>query len=153
MVKLFVAMSLTLALLFALIFGLFAAASYYVGLPIWTSIILAVVIVILQWLISPYVIRATTNMYYIGKNEYPWIWKYVEEICKAEKIPIPKIAIARIGAPNAFVFGRTPSSATLVLTNGLLKSLERDEIKAVIGHELGHIKNKDMVVMLSLIHI
>ena len=145
--KLFVAMSLILILLFALLFGILAAISYYFEFPIEISLGLAILLVFIQWLIGPKIIWLTTNMRLISKKELPWIWRFVKLTCKKEKIPVPKIAIARTGAPNAFVFGRTPSTSILVLTTGLLKSLTKDEIKAVIGHELGHIKHKDCIVM------
>jgi len=146
-IKLFVAMSLTLILLFALLFGILAAISYYFEFPIGFSVGLAILLVFIQWLIGPKIIWLTTNMRLISKKEFPWIWEFVKSTCKKEKIPVPKIAIARTGAPNAFVFGRTPSTSTLVLTMGLLKNLTRKEIEAVIGHELGHIKHKDCIVM------
>ena len=52
--------------------------------------------------------------------------------------------------PNAFTFGRTTSSATLAVHEGLLKQLNEDEIKGVIAHELGHVKHKDYIVMTVL---
>ena len=71
-----------------------------------------------------------------------------EKICKKTKTPMPKkIFIVNSGAPNAFVFGRTPKSAYLAITRGLLNNLNKEEIESVIGHEIGHIKHKDMVVM------
>jgi heat shock protein HtpX len=83
----------------------------------------------------------------LEKDEYPWLWEAVKELCKKNKVPVPKLALARVGAPNAFVFGRTPGSAVLTVTEGLLNSLNQEEVKAVIAHEIGHIKHKDMVVM------
>ena len=82
------------------------------------------------------------------KEKYRWIYEMVEKICKKTKTPMPrKIFVVNTGAPNAFVFGRTPKSAYLAITRGLLNSLDKEEIEAVIGHEMGHIKHKDMVVM------
>ncbi len=90
----------------------------------------------------------TTNMQEADEKKYRWIYETVEKICKKTKTPRPKkIFIVNSGSPNAFVFGRTPNSAYLAITRGLLNSLEKDEIEAVIGHEIGHINHKDMVVM------
>jgi len=63
---------------------------------------------------------------------------------------MPKLAIVPDNTPNAFVFGRTASGATLAVHEGLLNNLNKDEVQGVIGHELGHIKHKDYVVMTIL---
>jgi len=83
----------------------------------------------------------------LERGEMPWLKDAVEELCEKNKVTMPKIFIAYSGRPNSFVFGRTPGSATLVVTKGLLNSLTKDEVKAVVAHEVGHIKHKDMVVM------
>lgn len=140
-------MSMTLLLLFGFLFGLLAAAGYYLQLSGYVVVVLAITLVFVQWLIGPKIIWWTTNMRLLEKKEYPWLWETVEEICKKKKVPMPKLAIARIGSPNAFVFGRTPGTATLTVTQGLLNTLTQDEVKAVVGHEIGHIKHRDMVVM------
>ncbi len=146
--KLFLLMNLTIVLLFGLMFGLLAAVGFYFNISTIFMVIFAFVLVFIQWLVGPSIIWMTTNMRAIGKNEYPWIWDTVKEYSKKHKVPMPKkIALARSAAPNAFVFGRTPASATLAVTQGLLNTLTREETKAVIAHEMGHIKHKDMVVM------
>ncbi|MEM5802015.1 MAG: zinc metalloprotease HtpX [Candidatus Aenigmatarchaeota archaeon] len=146
--NLIITMFLTLFLLFGFLFAILAAIGYYIGLSGYLIVAIAIFLVFIQWLIGPNIIWWTTNMRPLEKNEYPWIWETVEEISKKHKVPMPKkIALVRSGAPNAFVFGRTPRSATLAITQGLLNNLTKEEVKAVIGHEMGHIKHKDMVVM------
>jgi heat shock protein HtpX len=140
-------MSLTIFLLFGFLFGLIAAIGYFFEISGYIVVILAILFVFFQWLISPNIIWWTTNMRLLEENEYPWLRETVEELCKKTKTPIPKIALARSGAPNAFVFGRTPGSAVLAVTQGLLNTLTKDEVKAVVAHEVGHINHKDMVVM------
>ena len=63
---------------------------------------------------------------------------------------MPKVATVPNNTPNAFVFGRSSSGATLAVHDGLLKSLNEDEIRGVIAHELGHVKHKDFIVMTVL---
>jgi len=141
-------MFLTVFLLFGFLFAILAAVGYYVGLSGYAMLLGAIFLIFLQWLISPYIIMWTTNMQEADRQKYKWIYETVEKICKKTKAPIPKrIFIVNSGAPNAFVFGRTPKSSYLAITRGLLNSLSKDEIEAVIGHEIGHIKHKDMVVM------
>ncbi|MEM5815605.1 MAG: zinc metalloprotease HtpX [Candidatus Aenigmatarchaeota archaeon] len=145
--KLIFSMFLTIFLLFGFLFAILAAVSYYFGLSGYIPVIGAIILVIIQWYISPYIIKWTTNMRELKRSEAEWIYDIVENLCKKTKTPIPKIYIANIGAPNAFVFGRTPKSANLVITRGLLNTLTKEEVEAVIAHEIGHINHKDMVVM------
>lgn len=140
-------MTLTMLVLFGFLFGLLAVASIYFDFSIYVSVGLAVLIVLAQWVIGPSIIRWTTNMRDLKKGEYPWVGEFVADLCKKHKLKMPKLAVVNTGEPNAFVFGRTSSSATLCLTQGLLKSLNREEVKGVISHEVGHIKHNDMVVM------
>ncbi|MCD6371790.1 MAG: M48 family metalloprotease [Candidatus Aenigmarchaeota archaeon] len=145
--KLYLLMSVTMLFLFALLFGLLALIGYFFNISDYVIVFSAIALVLFQWYMAPRLIELTMNMRYLNKNEYPEIWKNVKEICKKTKTPIPRIAILRSGSPNAFVFGRTPKSATLVLSSGLLKILNKNELKAVIAHEIGHINHKDMIVM------
>ena len=144
---LFAAMSMTLLLLFGFLFAILAAVGYYFAWSGYLTVGLAVLLVLFQWAIGPAVIRWTTNMRPLARDELPWLQETVRELCRKHRVPMPKLAIARMGAPNAFVFGRTPRGATLVVTQGLLNTLSRDEVRAVVGHEVGHIRHKDMVVM------
>lgn len=146
--KLLFIMNFTIVLLVGLLFALVAGVGFYFNLSTITMVILSIIIVFIQWLVGPSIIWWTTNMREIKKNEYPWVWESVKEFCKKNKIPLPKkIAVVMAGEPNAFVFGRTTGSATLAITQGMLKTLTKDEVKAVISHELGHIKHWDMIVM------
>lgn len=145
--KLWLTMSLTVFLLFGFLFAILAGVGHYFGISGWLIVSFAVGLVFLQWLVGPKIIWWSTNMRLLKTNEYPWLWKAVKTFCKKNKVPVPKIAIVRSATPNAFVFGRAPSSAILAVTQGLLNALSRDEVKAVVAHEIGHIKHKDMIVM------
>lgn len=147
MKKLWFSMSLTLVLLFAFLFGILAAIGYYIGLSGYIIVFLALLLVFFQWLIGPKVIWLTTNMRLLEKEEYPWLWEIVEDLCKKNKVPVPKLALVRSSSPNAFIFGRTRNSAVLAITQGLLNVLTKDEIKAVIAHEIGHYVHRDYIVM------
>jgi heat shock protein HtpX len=60
---------------------------------------------------------------------------------------MPRVAISDIPAPNAFAMGRSPKHATVCVTTGLLQLLERNELEAVLAHEVGHIRNRDVALM------
>ena len=76
--------------------------------------------------------------------------KQLRNVADKAGLPMPKLAIVPNNTPNAFTFGRSQSSATLAVHEGLLRTLKEDEIRGVIAHELGHIKHKDYIVMTVL---
>jgi heat shock protein HtpX len=116
---------------------------------IW-SFILAGLFILLEYLIGPAIVRASTRLRYLKSGENPWLETTVNELAQKSGIPIPKLAIVPNPAPNAFVFGRTQRDATLAVHEGLLKNLNQKEVVGVIGHELGHIKHRDFLVMTAL---
>ncbi|MGB9675724.1 MAG: zinc metalloprotease HtpX, partial [Candidatus Bathyarchaeales archaeon] len=106
--------------------------------------------ILFQYLIGPAVVEGSTRLRCLEHGENPWLESTVKELADKSGIPMPRLAIVPDDTPNAFVFGRTAKSATLAVHEGLLKKLNEDEIRGVIGHELGHIKHKDYVVMTVL---
>lgn len=74
----------------------------------------------------------------------------VEEMAIASGVPLPRIHIISDADPNAFATGNEPTNAHIAVTQGLLDTLSRDELQAVIGHEMGHIKNLDVQLMTLL---
>ena len=145
--KLVASMSLTMIMVFGLLFALLAGLGLYFNIGIYAMVGLAIILGLVQWAIGPAIVRWSTNMRPLEKDEFPWLEEAVHEICIKNKTKIPMITIANTGMPNAFVFGRTNKSATLTLTRGLLNTLTKDEVKGVIAHEIGHIKHNDMIVM------
>ncbi len=134
-------------LVFGLLFALLASLSFYFDLGIFATVGMAIGLGLFQWVIGPSIVRWSTNMSPLNKEEFPWIEETTHDICIKNNVKIPKITIANTSMPNAFVFGRTSKSATLTLTRGLLGTLTKDEVRGVIAHEIGHIKHNDMVVM------
>jgi heat shock protein HtpX len=140
-------MGLTLILVFGLFFGLLFAVASYFNVGIFSIIGIGIFMGFIQWYMGPMILKWTTNMRPLQPGEMPWIEETVSKVCMQNGVKIPKIMIANIGAPNAFCFGRTNNSATLTITQGLLNTLSKEEVESVIGHEVGHIKHNDMVVM------
>jgi heat shock protein HtpX len=121
-----------------------------VGLD-WTyALIGTLLFILLEYLIGPAVVKASTHLQYLKPGENPWLESTVKELSDKSGVSMPKLAIVPDTTPNAFVFGRTASESTLAVHEGLLRNLNADEIKGVIGHELGHIKHKDYIVMTVL---
>ena len=140
-------MTLTMLLVFGFLFGLLAVVGLYFELSGILIVGLAVLMLLAQWLIGPHIIKFTTNMREMKKDEHAWAQEFVIKICKKHHLKPPKMFLVNDGNPNAFVFGLTNKSANLCVTNGLMERLTKDEVKAVLAHEVGHMKHNDMVVM------
>jgi len=84
----------------------------------------------------------------IRKDEYPWLHKMLDELTKKAKLPKkPRLYLVYDSTPNAFAFGWSKSRAFIAIHSGLIEMLNKDEIKAVLAHEVGHIKHNDVVLM------
>ncbi|MEM3578105.1 MAG: M48 family metalloprotease [Candidatus Bathyarchaeia archaeon] len=118
--------------------------------PLEWAVVGTVLFILFQYLVGPAVVESSTRLRYLESGENPWLESTVRELADKSGIPMPRLAMVPDDTPNAFVFGRTAKSATLAVHEGLLKKLNKDEVKGVIGHELGHIKHKDYVVMTVL---
>ncbi len=120
-----------------------------ISLDYWILLIVALptIFILFQYLIGPAVVRMSTHLQYLKPGQNPWLESTVKELADKSNIPPPRLAIVPDNTPNAFVFGRTIHSATLAVHEGLLRNLNENEVKGVIGHELGHLKHKDYAVM------
>jgi len=137
-----------------LIAGIFLLQSYVFGFDVITGILLAlggtVLFILFQYAIGPAIVSASTRLKYLKPGENPWLESTVTDLAAKSGLPMPKLAIVPSSSPNAFTFGRSSSSAVLGVHEGLLRNLNKDEVVAVIAHELGHIKHKDYIVMTIL---
>jgi heat shock protein HtpX len=139
----------------AFIFGLLIfVIVYFLQLDVFTGLLVALggsaLFILFQYAVGPVIVAATTRLHYLQPGENPWLESAVKELADKTGIPMPKLATVPNNTPNAFTFGRTTSSATLAVHEGLLQQLNQGEIKSVIAHELGHIKHKDYIVMTVL---
>jgi heat shock protein HtpX len=80
------------------------------------------------------------------REQYPKLHNIVEGLCIAAGMPVPAIYVIPEEAPNAFATGRNPEHASIAVTDGLLKTLNRVELEGVVAHELSHVKNRDILV-------
>jgi heat shock protein HtpX len=111
---------------------------------------LPILFILFQYLIGPAIVRMSTRLQYLQPGQNPWLETTVKELADKSGLPMPKLATVPDNTHNAFVFGRTANSATLAVHEGLLKNLNENEVKGVIGHELGHLRHKDYIVMTVL---
>ena len=143
-------------IIFAAFLGLilFLIDAFVVTLTLSLGLLIIVALpllfVLFQYVIGPSIVKLSTHLRYLKPGENPWLESTVKELAGKSKIPMPRLAIVPNNTPNAFVFGRTAHSATLAVHQGLLQNLNEDEVKGVIGHELGHIRHKDYAIMTML---
>jgi heat shock protein HtpX len=149
---------LLVGLMFAILFGIFVGIGYYLqitGLNFFLFMIgIAAGIVLLQYIIGPKIVEWSMKIKYVSEQEYPRLHQMVAELADKAGLPNkPKVGISQLPIPNAFAFGRTKKGSRVCVTKGLLELLSEDELKAVLGHELSHIKHRDVAVitMLSVI--
>jgi len=118
------------------------------GLPPILVFGMGIAMVFFQYFMSDKLVLKTTGAKAVTEEEQPKLHGIIERLSQVGGIPKPRtVAIMDIEAPNAFATGRSPKHATVAVTTGLLNRLNDDELEGVIGHELAHIKNRDVMVM------
>jgi len=110
--------------------------------------ILVVAFNIFQWLISPYIVDALYHVREISEHENLRLHQTVENLSRKSGIEKPRLMLAQIPIPNAFAYGSPIAGSRVAVTSGLLDELEYEEVEAVIGHELGHLKHRDVQIMM-----
>jgi len=103
---------------------------------------------LIQWLLAPYMINALYGVREVSKTDQPKLYGMVESLSHKIGVKMPKVMIANIGLPNAFAYGSPIAGSNVAVTTGLLKTLEDEEVETVIGHELSHLKHRDVQIMM-----
>ncbi len=142
-------MVFTLTIIIGLSTLFFTMALYFLDAFSFLYLILLVVpFNLIQWLISPYIIDALYGTKEVSSLDRPDLYNMVERVSQRARISMPRVMIANIPIPNAFAYGSPLAGTRVALTTGMLRTLEPEEVEAVIGHELGHIKHNDVQVMM-----
>lgn len=140
---------LLMAAMFGILYGVIVAVGSYMGVgSVLLYIILAVVFTFFQFLIGPAMVGWTMRVKMASEKEEPELHQMVTELARQAKMPKPKVGISELSIPNAFAYGSFDSR--VAVTRGILNLLKKDELKAVLGHELSHIRHRDVVVMTML---
>jgi heat shock protein HtpX len=137
-----------LTLLFGLAFAVAVAAMYAVGVGWWVALPIALLMVGLQFLISPFIIQWIHRIDWCEPEQAdPELGTFLRAICQQRNLRVPRFGVIPDGNPNAFTFGHYPGNARLVITRGLLDICDEHEVQTVVAHEVGHIVHWDFVVM------
>jgi heat shock protein HtpX len=141
-----VRMAFTMLLLGAL-YLLFAVVLYRAGAGIGLTAVLVGGMALLQYYYSDRLVLLTTGARLVGEDELPEVHDMVGRLAAMADLPKPRVALVPTPMPNAFATGRNPANAVVAVTEGLLRTLPPEELEAVLGHEITHIKNRDMAVL------
>jgi heat shock protein HtpX len=137
---------LTMFLLFIL-YLVFMTVLLAFGAGLWLIVLLAVGMAMVQYFFSDKLVLWSTGARILEGDEYPELQRSVEKLCKEADLPLPKIAIMQSPVPNAFATGRSPKHAVVACTDSIMRLLNKDELEAVLAHELSHVKNRDILTM------
>jgi heat shock protein HtpX len=148
--KLRVSMAGTLAIIFGLTTLVFAVVLTLanIGFSLITISVLVVVLNVAQWLLAPYLVGWIYKVRALKQDEKPELHQMVADLSKKSGISTPQLMLAQIPLPNAFAYGSPLSGSRVAVTQGLLDNLNNGEVEAVLGHELGHLKHRDVQVMM-----
>lgn len=111
-----------------------------------TGLVLAIVMNFASYWFSDSIALQMAGAREVSPQEAPQLHRLVEEVAQMSGLPKPRVAIIQSEAPNAFATGRNSHHALVAVTTGILQLLDERELRAVISHELGHIRNKDILV-------
>jgi heat shock protein HtpX len=139
-------MFLTLFLL-ALVYLLFIAVLWRLGISLAFLVLVAVVLLGAQYYFSDKLILLSLGAREVSEQEAPQLHEIVNRLAQMTGIPKPKVAIIDSPVPNALATGRDPNHALVAVTTGILDQLDEPEMQAVLAHELSHVIHRDIAVM------
>jgi heat shock protein HtpX len=144
-------MWLLVALMFGILYGVIVGIGSYLGVGgMGTYLVLAFLFTGFQYLIGPSMVSMMMRVRWVSEKEEPELHQMIEELAERAQIPKPKVGISQISIPNAFAFGRTIRDGRVCITQGIQRLLSKDELKAVLGHEISHLRHRDMMIITLL---
>ena len=136
---------------FAFVFLVAIALKYIFNIAGFGILFIAGVIAIIYGIVGYFlgdkIVLATSGAHEVNPKKYPYLDNVVEGLAISAGIPKPKLYVIEDNSPNAFAAGRDPKHASLAVTTGLLKIMNRQELEGVVAHEMSHIQNRDIQIM------
>jgi heat shock protein HtpX len=106
----------------------------------------AAILNFVSYFFSDKIALATYRAQPVTREDLPRVYNIVERLAQKESLPMPKVYVIPTDSPNAFATGRNPNHASVAVTQGILGLLNDDELEGVIAHELGHVRNRDILI-------
>jgi heat shock protein HtpX len=132
-----------LGLVYAVLVGVLVAS----GAGAVSIAVIAGGLFLVQYFTSDKIALLSMGARVVSPQEAPRLHALIERLCIQADLPKPRVAVAETPMPNAFAIGRSPKTATVCATTGILDLLNDAELEAVLGHELTHVQNRDVLVM------
>lgn len=140
-------MIVTSVLMFTIVYFLIMLVARYLGISSWRLYFgVSILIVFLQYWFGPSLVKRSMNVRPLSEAEAPHIHQMLQELADEAGVKKPELGLSEINIPNAFAYGRSSRSGHIAITRPILGLLDREELRAVLGHEMGHIKHNDMIV-------
>ncbi|HVN87906.1 MAG TPA: zinc metalloprotease HtpX [Candidatus Binatia bacterium] len=140
--------TLKTTLLLGLMTGLILALGQYIGGPrgLTMALVFAGVMNFGSYWFSDKIVLAMYGARPVDMNQAPELYRILNNLCASAGVPMPRAYIIPSDAPNAFATGRNPQHAAVAVTEGILRILTPQELEAVLGHELAHVQNRDILI-------
>jgi len=114
--------------------GIIIAFAFSLAMNVWT-----------YWF-SDKLALAMAGAHQVSEQDDPELHRIVQEVADMARLPKPKVYVVQNDSPNAFATGRNPKHSVVAVTTGIRRILDREELKAVLSHEMGHVRNRDILV-------
>lgn len=132
-----------LAFMSALVWGIAYSMG---GNGFWIGLILVAAMNLAAYFFSDKIALASSRAKPVEEHQLPAVYSIVRSLAARAEMPMPRIYLIESPQPNAFATGRSPRHAAVAVTSGILSVLSNDELEGVLGHELAHVKNRDILI-------
>ncbi|MBQ7198190.1 MAG: zinc metalloprotease HtpX [Selenomonadaceae bacterium] len=136
------------AILMALMMGIMVAVGQLVGgsTGAFVMLIISLGINFFSYWYSDKIVLKMYSANEISESEAPQLYNLVAKLANKAKLPMPRVYVIESGVPNAFATGRNPDHAAVAVTTGIMQALDYNELSGVLGHELAHVKHRDILI-------
>ena len=136
--------TMLMALLMALMVALGGVFAGQTGMTV--MLVIALGMNFFSYWFSDRMVLSMYNAQEVDRESAPELYGLVEKLAGRAELPMPRVYVINENAPNAFATGRNPSNAAVAVTTGLMRTLDYNEIAGVLGHELAHVKHRDILI-------